>query len=229
MIRNLRSVMALTACGVLAAVVASANVPVPELSTVPRCFQLHPSVALANAVPANAAKYNVTILGIGGPISAASVELRMITPGDTLVCWCNTPAGPRPYVFQMSTNPSGVARFVIGGGGCIQYGLAAIPGSRDFAGEVFADGIRMQEFGTVSSDAVDSSGRRPTDTMPGWEPGLICAAGLADAVEHTNPLATNTYDYCTDFNCDNQSGASDAVIVTPFLAGAASCAGNAGP
>jgi len=228
MIRNLRSVLALTACGVLAAVVASANVPDPATSTVPRCFQLHPSVALANSVPANAAKYNVTILGSGGPINAAAVQVKMITPGDTLVCWCSGLPGPRPYVFSASTNALGVARFVIGGGGCIQYGLAAIPGTLDYAGEVFADGVRMNEFGTVSSDAVDNAGRRATDT-PRWNPAGTCAAGLADAVEHTNPLATNTYDYCTDFNCDNNSGASDAVIVTPFLAGAASCVGASGP
>jgi hypothetical protein len=228
MIRNLRSVLALTACGVLAAVVASANVPVPELSTVPRCFQLHPSTTLANSVPSNAAKYNVTILGTGGPINAAAVQVRMISPGDTLACWCNGLPGPRPYVFQQSTNASGVARFVIGGGGCIQYGLPAIPGTLDYAGEVFADGVRMQEFGMVSSDAVDNAGRRATDS-PRWNPAGTCAAGLADAVEHTNPLATSNYDYCTDFNCDNASGASDAVIVTPFLAGAASCAGASGP
>jgi hypothetical protein len=228
MIRNLRSVLALTACGVLAAVVASANVPVPELSTVPRCFQLHPSTTIANLIPANAAKYNVTILGTGGPINAAAVQIRMITPGDTLACWCNGLPGPRPYVFQQSTNGAGVARFVIGGGGCIQWNLGAIPGGQDFAGEVFADGVRMQEVGLVSSDAVDAAGRRATDT-PRWAPGGTCAAGLGDAVEHTNPLATNTYDWCTDFNCDNNSGASDAVIVTPFLAGAASCAGASGP
>lgn len=228
MIRNLRSVMALTVCGVLAAVVASANVPVPSLSNVPRCLQLHPTAGPA------AAQYKVTILGTGGPINGAAVQVRMITVGDTLVCWCNTPAGPRPYVFQQTTatggSPltAGYAAFTILGGGCIQYGLAAIPGGLDYAGEVFADGIRMQEFGTVSSDAVDNTGKRATDS-PRWNPAGICAAGLADAVEHTNPLALAVYDYCTDFNCDNASGATDAVIVTPFLSGAASCVGSSGP
>jgi hypothetical protein len=222
MIRNLRSVMALTVCGVLAAVVASANVPVPSLSNVPRCLQLHPTAGPL------AAQYKVTILGTGGPINAAAVQIRMITVGDTLVCWCNTPSGPRPYVFQQSTNGSGFAAFTILGGGCIQYGLAAIPGSLDYAGEVYADGVRMQEFGTVSSDAVDNTGKRATDAVR-WNPAGVCAAGLADAVEHTNPLALAQYDYCTDFNCDNATGLADGTIVTPFLSGAASCAGASGP
>lgn len=222
MIRNLRSVMALTVCGVLAAVVASANVPVPALSNVPRCLQLHPTVGPV------AAQYKVTILGTGGPINASAVQVRMITVGDTLACWCTPQVGTRPYVFSATTNAAGFAAFAIKGGGCIQYGLAAIPGNLDYAGEVFADGIRMQEFGTVSSDAVDNTGKRATDS-PRWNPGGTCAAGLADAVEHTNPLALAAYDYCTDFNCDNASGATDAVIVTPFLSGAASCVGTSGP
>jgi hypothetical protein len=213
----------------LAAVPArAAGVLVPELCTVPRCFQIHPSTTIANAVPSNAAKYNVTIVGTGGPIGSASIQIRMIAPGDTLACWCSGLPGPRPYVFQQSTNGAGVARFVIGGGGCLEYGLAAIPGNLDYAGEVFADGIRLQEFGVVSSDAVDATGRRATDT-PRWNPAGACAAGLTDAVEHTGPLANVTYDYCSDLNCDNATGASDAVILTPFLAESASCSGASGP
>lgn len=228
MIRNLRSVLALTVCGVLAAVVASANVPVPSLSDVPRCLQLHPTAGT------EAAKYQVTILGTGGPINGAVVQVRMITVGDTLVCWCNTPAGPRPYVFQQTTAVGGIppvagyAAFQILGGGCIQYGLAAIPGGLDYAGEVFADGIRMQEFGTVSTDAVDNTGKRATDAVR-WNPAGFCSAGLADAVEHTNPWALAQYDWCSDFNCDNVTGLTDATIGTPFLSGAASCAGSSGP
>lgn len=207
---------------------ASAGVLIPELCTVPRCFQIHPSTVMANAVPSHAAKYNVTIAGSGGPIGGAAVQLRMIAPGDTLTCWCSGLPGPRPYVFLQSTNSAGVARFVIGGGGCIQYGLAAIPGTNDYAGEAYADGIRLQEFGVVSSDVVDATGRRATDT-PRWNPTGVCGAGLTDAVEHTGPLSTVTFEWCTDFNCDNATGVADAVIVTPFLAGAASCGGSSGP
>ncbi|HEX7880642.1 MAG TPA: hypothetical protein VF720_14600 [Candidatus Eisenbacteria bacterium] len=204
------------------------NVLLPELCTVPRCLQIHPSTLIANALPNHGAKYNVTIVGNGGPIASANIQIRLLTPGDTLACWCNDTPGPRPHVFSQSTNVQGQARFVIGGGGCIEYGLAAIPGVLDYAGEVFADGIRLQEFGVVSSDAVDNAGRRATDS-PRWNPAGTCGAGITDAVEHTGPLGNNSYDWCSDFNCDSATGAADAVIVTPFLAGAASCPGTSGP
>ena len=221
--RFLRRVLALAVVGVAAASLAYANVPDPTLSTVPRCLGISPSGALA---------YRVTIVGSGGPINASRVEIRFNIPGDTLVCWCTVtpdPGGvPNTHSFFQNTNASGVATFNIRAGGCIQYGLAAIPGASDIAGEIFADGIKMQEFGTVSPDAVDNSGRLPTNTASLWDPAGTCATGLADAVQHTTPLATAAYDWCTDINCDNACGVADAVILTPFLAGAASCAGNAG-
>jgi hypothetical protein len=174
----------------------------------------------------------VTIIGCGGPVNAARIEIRFNIPGDTLICWCSaTPdPGPPPFThsFFQNTNVNGVATFNIRAGGCIQYGLVAIPGASDIAGEIFSDGVKMQEFGTVSPDAVDNSGRLPTSTSSLWDPAGTCATGLADAVRHTTPLSTATYDWCTDINCDNLCGVADAVILTPFLAGAASCAGDAG-
>jgi hypothetical protein len=221
--RFLRRVLALAVVGVASASLAYANVPDPTLSTVPRCVGVSPTGALA---------YRVTIVGSGGPINASRVEIRFNIPGDTLLCWCSVTPDPGPvpntHTFFQNTNASGVATFNIRAGGCIQYGLAAIPGASDIAGEIFADGIKMQEFGTVSPDAVDGSGRLPTNTASLWDPAGTCATGLADAVQHTTPLSTASYDWCTDINCDNSVGVSDAVILTPFLAGAASCPGNAG-
>lgn len=226
----LRKVLMLAACGALAAGVASANVPVPSLSTVRECLLITPSTAIANGLAGNAGKYNVTIAGTGGVIAGSLVELRFITVGDTLTCWCSSNSGPRPYVFAQSTDGSGIARFVIAAGGCIEKGLPAIPGTVDYAGEVYADGVKMQEFGTVSPDAVDGNGKRPTEFSGGvWDPAGNCAAGLADAVEHGTPLGSSNYDWCTDFNCDGAVGSSDGVIITPFLSQAASCTGNAGP
>lgn len=226
----LRKVLMLTVCGALAAGAASANVPVPSLSTVPECILITPAPAIANALAGNAGKYNVTIVGTGGPIAGSFVEVRFNVVGDSLTCWCNTNAGPRPYVFTGNTDGAGVARFVIEAGGCIEKGLTAIPGNADYAGEVSADGVKMQEFGTVSPDAVDNSGKRPTEFSGGvWDPAGNCAAGLADAVEHGTPLGSGAYDWCTDLNCDGSVGASDGVIVTPFLGQAGSCVGDAGP
>lgn len=221
--RFLRRVLALAVVGVACASLAYANVPDPTLSNVPRCVGVSPTGALA---------YRVTIIGSGGPINASRVEIRFNIPGDTLICWCSVVPDPGPppttHSFFANTNISGVATFNIRAGGCIGYGVAAIPGASDIAGEIFADGIKMQEFGTVSPDAVDNAGRLPTNSASLWDPAGTCATGLADAVQHTVPLATSTYDWCTDINCDLACGVADAVILTPFLSGSASCVGNAG-
>ena len=92
---------------------------------------------------------------------------------------------------------------------------------------VFADLCKMQECGVVSPDAVDNAGRKSTDT-PVWNPAGFCATGLADAVAHTTPLANATYSWCTDINADHAVTLSDATMLTPYLANAVSCAGNAG-
>jgi hypothetical protein len=217
----LRRGVTLALMGMAVASIASANVPDENLSNVPNCLGISPTGALT---------YTVTIIGSGGPITASAVSLRFTTAGDTLICWCNTVPGPRPRVIAMpATNGVGVSSIGITAGGCIEYNLAAIPGPLDFAGEVFADNVKMQEFGTVSPDAVDTAGRLPTNTSSLWDPAGACAVGLADGVQHTTPLSTATYEWCTDVNCDDVVGLSDATILTPFLAGAASCAGNAGP
>jgi hypothetical protein len=221
--RFLRRVVTLAVAGVACASLASANVPVPNLSTVRDCVGLSPNGALV---------YSVTIIGTQGPINAATVEIRFNVPGDTLTCWCSVvpdPGGvPTTHSFFANTNAGGVATFNLRGGGCIERGLTAIPGSNEFAGEVFAQGVKMAEFGTVSPDAVDGAGRLPTQTPGLWDPAGTCATALADAVQHTTPLATSTYEWCTDINCDDVVGLTDATILTPFLAGSAACAGNAG-
>jgi hypothetical protein len=225
----LRRGVALAVMGMAVASLASANVPSSDLSNVPNCLGISPTGALT---------YTVTIIGTGGPIASSAVEIRFTTAGDTLICWCSTVPGPRPRTIKAGdsgngigfTNGSGVATFNITAGGCIEYGLAAIPGVLDFAGEVFADNVKMQEVGTVSPDAVDTGGKLPTEFSGGvWNPNGNCAVGLADAVQHTTPLATATYQWCTDINCDLVVGLSDATILTPFLAGAATCVGDAGP
>lgn len=217
--RLLRKALVLAVAGLLVGSVAEAIVPDPALSTVPECVPVAPNAGLT---------YQVVIVGTGGPINASRVELRFTNVADTLICWCDPRPTPRPPSFFANTNVSGVAVFNIAAGGCIENGLGAIPGTRDFAGEVFADGVKMQEFGIVSPDAVDGSGRMATST-PVWDPAGTCIVGLSDAVQHTTPLATSTYEWCTDINCDAACGLPDAVILTPFLAGSTQCPGNAGP
>lgn len=211
----------------LAPLPASGRSPcIPELVG-PRCLLLSPDGSL---------EYRVTIIGDPSPfcgptpmpIPNSTVTIRFRHVGDTLTCFCSSIPGPRPHVFTASTNAFGEAVFHIAGGGCAALDDPAIPGSLKYAAEIFVDGIYLDELGIVSPDVVDSAGRRALDS-PSWNPAGTCAVGLADAVEHTGPIAESLYTWCSDMNCDNQVSIADAVLMTPSLAGAASCSGDAGP
>lgn len=194
--------------------------PCYELSSVPAAIPVTPNGSLA---------YSVRIVGTGGPVSGVNVEVRFNTVGDSLTCWCDgSPYVPGvPHAFAATTNAGGVATFHLAAGGCIENQLAAIPGDKNFAAEVYANSCKLAECGIVSPDAVDNSGRVSTDS-PVWNPAGVCAVGLADAVRHTSPLATATYSWCTDINVDHAVTLGDATTLTPYLAAATSCAGNAG-
>ena len=194
--------------------------PMPELSVVPKAIPISPDGSLT---------YTVRIIECNGPVNASRVNVLFNTVGDSLVCWCNTsPWVPGvPHSFFATTNASGIATFNIVGGGCVENQLAAIPGNLNFAAEVFADFVKMQECGVVSPDVVDNAGRLSTD-VPVWNPAGSCATGLSDAVFHTVALATSTYRWCTDINGNVAVTLSDGVILTPYLAAAITCSGNAG-
>jgi hypothetical protein len=194
--------------------------PVPELSVVPKAIPISPDGSLT---------YTVRIIQCNGPVNASRVNVLFNTVGDSLVCWCNSsPWVPgAPHSFFATTNASGIATFNIVGGGCVENQLAAIPGNLNYAAEVFADFVKLAECGVVSPDAVDSAGRLSTD-VPVWNPAGSCATGLSDAVFQTVALATSTYRWCTDINGDVAVTLSDGVILTPYLAAATTCAGNAG-
>jgi hypothetical protein len=190
-----------------------------------------PSSALPVS-PDGSLPYAVTVI-CNGPVVGAQVEVRFNAVGDTLVCWCNSVPGPRPHSFWATTDASGVAVFHIPAGGCVMYGAAAIPGSQKYVAEVFVYYgdliVKVQECGIVSPDACDAAGRRAIHTSSAWDPAGACGVGLSDAVYHTTPISTSTYDWCTDINGDRMVGLSDATILTPYLAAGTSCAGDAGP
>jgi hypothetical protein len=178
--------------------------------------------------PNGSLAYVITIICDGRWAIGSRVEIRFTHVADTLVCWCNSVPGPRPHSFFATTNNVGVATFHISAGGCIPYASAAIPGTLKYAAEIFADNVKMQECGTVSPDVCDAWGRRATSS-PVWDPAGACGVGLSDAVYHTMPIGASAYDWCTDINGDQAVGLLDAAILTPYLAAATSCAGNAGP
>jgi hypothetical protein len=220
--RFLRRAVGTAVVALLAATGAWADVPDPSLSNVPDVIPVAPNGGLT---------YQVTIVGSGGPINASQVEVRFAVAGDTLVCWCTSEPGPSPRKRFAVTNGSGVATFNLRAGGCIELGnIPDAFGPIDYVAEVFADGVKMAECGVVSPDVVDGNGKKATDVPTNWDPNGSCAVGVGDAVFHTTPIAGGpaAYDYCTDIDGDGVAGGIDAIILTPFLAGSTSCAGDAG-
>ena len=193
--------------------------------TIPHCLLLSPVGSL---------EYRVTILWGHwpncGPTPAQGVVVDIVfnQVGDTLACYCSSNVGPRPRRFRAITDALGQAVFHIAGGGCAALGDPEFPGPLKYAAEIFTDGVRVKELGIVSPDVVDNAGRRALES-PSWDPAGTCAVGLADAVEHTGPISDGFYSWCSDMNCDNQVSIADAVLMTPSLADAASCSGDAGP
>ena len=172
---------------------AVAGLPDPSLSTIPNVL----------AVPGGGSPYSVTIVGDGGPIAGATVELRYSAQGDADACWCV--GEPHPNRSAV-TNGSGIATFNVSGGGCLDP--ATIAGG--VAIEVFVNDIKLKEIGQVSPDV-------------SADPLGTCEVALNDAVQFTGPLASGTYSYCFDLNSDLVVGLTDAVIFTIPAASAATC------
>ena len=189
--------------GVATTGAASAGVPNPSLSTVP-------NIVLS---PDGTMPTTIIVVGDEGPIDTALVQIVFSSETAGIVCWCTGQTQP---LIQGQTNASGVATFIVAGGGCVQPGLVTTPP----AVEVFANGILLAEVGTVSVDAVDDSGLLPTE---GWSPGTLCTSGLTDATEHTAPISTGAYSYCSDIDSDLDCDLDDAVALTPGIKTGIAC------
>ncbi len=189
--------------GVATAGVASAGVPNPSLSTVPNIL-LTPDGSMATTI---------IVVGDEGAIDTALVQIVFSSEAAGIICWCTGQTQP---LIQGLTNASGEVTFFVAGGGCVEPLEVGVPP----AVEVFANGTLLAEVGTVSVDAVDGAGLKPTE---GWNPGLICTAGLIDASVHTQPIAQGFYSYCSDLDSDLDCDLEDAVAITPGLKNGITC------
>jgi hypothetical protein len=172
---------------------AAAGLPDPALSTIRNVL----------AIPGGTVPYTVTIVGTGGPIADATVELRYTAVGDADACWCTGQAHP---VLAAVTDVSGVATFSVSGGHCLDP--ATVAGG--VAIEVFVNDIKLKEIGQVSPDILAL-------------PAGSCEVALNDAVNFTGPLSTGIYEFCYDLNSDGVVGLSDAVLFTGPASAAATC------
>lgn len=189
--------------GVAMAGVASAGVPNPSLSTVP-------NIVLS---PDGSMPTTIIVVGDEGAIDTALVQVVFSAETAGIICWCTGQTQP---LIQGQTNASGEVTFNVAGGGCVDPLSVGVPP----AVEVFANGILLAEVGTVSVDAVDDNGLLPTE---GWDPLLVCTAGLIDALHHTQPIANGFYSFCTDLDSDMDCDLDDALLITPGLKNGITC------
>ena len=155
------------------------------------------------------------------PQGVSSATVRLLFPPEAcdLLVLCDLPpaACDTTPAFTAMADAAGNAIFHIVGGGCWDPGEISTAGSLI---QVQVDGQTVAFVGVRSPDWVDSSGLSP------WE--LWCeideaTVGLGDATAFTEPLRTGVYTFCVDLDDNGIAGLPDAVMVTDYITGGATC------
>ena len=215
---------------VICAAGAYANVPSPTLSNVPDAIVLSPGVRYASNPIGG---FTVHVEGPLGPVNGSFVEVEVSSDADVIVSWCQagTWGGAQVHpILTGFTDANGNKTFTYFGGSCL---------SRDdffgstFIAQVRADGIVLDEPFINSPDAVNSSGKKATDTPPagGQKRCDLVAAinvaqvSLSDAVFHTRPIKLGLREACSKFTppFNGSVGVSDAVFLTPYIKNGNKC------
>jgi hypothetical protein len=226
MARFLRLGTLLAMVGVLAASSALAGIVDPALSSVPNLV----------FCPTADVTYKVTAMSSLGPVVGATIEVRVNTTANGAnpkICWCTvggqaTSGGTKKSTtstvsFTSTTNGVGVAEFKIAAGGCVTH----LVGVRFV--EVFGNSIKIGQVGAISPDAVDQTGKLPTDT--GYAPNdgapipaPACVVGLSDTSYLTPAFKGTVFNVCGDFAFPYAVvGLSDVTTFTPHIKGAHAC------
>ena len=211
------AVMAASATGALA------NVPDPELSTVP---------GVLTVTPDGSFEFKVDVESQAGPVAGAVVEISFAAATDTLVAWCV--GQTHPIITASDGDGDGSVSFFVEGGGCVDF--ASLPPGFPAVAQVRADGILLANIDVNSPDIVnDTNGLRSTEDGPPRNAlGSNCAGmpsgtevGTGDAVEHTPNFSLGLVDVCSNFtgpDFDDAVGLPDVVVATPYLASGTACA-----
>ena len=226
------SILFVAALG-LCATGSFANIPDPDLSSVPAYITVTPKsntqVGLVDFV------FTVVVEGQGGPVENSLVEVEFSPDGDDLITWCD---GESPPLWAGVSDANGEVSFTFRGGGCVT--LPAF-GGPTFIWQVRAGGIVLAEGAVNSPDAVDSGGRTVTQNNVNNDPGgyvpncdLVppvtgtpsATVGLSDAVYHTPPISLGQVNPCTKYTAPFNTAVSlgDAQLLTPFVKQAGTCA-----
>jgi len=225
------SILLVAALG-LCATGSLANIPDPDLSSVPGYITVTPKND--SQVGLDEFEFTVVVEGQGGPVANSLVEVEFSPDGDAMVTWCDGETHP---LKSGVTDANGQATFTFRGGGCIT--LSAFEGPT-FIWQVRAGGIVLAEGGVNSPDAVDGQGRTVTqnnadnmagsyvpncDLVPPVTGNPSATVGLSDAVYHTPAISLGTANACTKFTppFNGNVGLADAQLLTPFVKQAGTC------
>lgn len=206
----------LLAAAALVASGAMANIPDPDLSTVPQMITTQPNLLLT--------LNTVVVVGGQGPITGATVDLIMVNNSADLLCWC---PGETPDSWSEVTDGSGTCNFDIAGGGCVDEDRF-----EDQVSELYADGILMYRPGFNSVDILDNGGNLATDAN--YDPATdgVCAVNSGDASYFGSALLGSVFEPCTKFNGQAltfPTNAGDLAVFTPHILGSSSCTYTAFP
>ena len=204
---------------------ASANIPSPNLSSVPDAISLSPGTRFsANPIGG----FTVHVEGPLGPVSGSFVEVEVSPDADALVSWCVGKSTPSPgYPTQVHplltgfTDANGNVSFQYFGGGCLNG--SGFDGAT-FISQVRATGVVLDEPFINSPDAVDGGGKKATDGEDQRRCDSVAGipsaqVSLSDAVFHSRPIKLGLREPCSKFTppFNGSVGVADATFLTPYI------------
>jgi hypothetical protein len=205
---------------------ALANIPDPNLSTVPDLITITPD-----------GNFDVVIVvnGALGPVPGAVVTIQFSPDATRLIAWADPlQNGDSPSHLQCDAEPyrtytsvadgSGQAHFHIAGGGCIETDAYANANGTLYIAHVEADHVVLGEPQVNSPDVVNSLGHKCTYTQINPDGESLCEGGISqvsanDGAYHAPQFKQGIVDLCSDYTApygDGGSGA-DASIAADYI------------
>lgn len=206
-----RKATLLTACGLMVAAAAMANVPCPSCSTVPGCFSL---VASAAGVPDSSdGKFCVVVRDLANnPLNGSSVTIDLSNAPDLHLCSdqlnVNYIINCAAKTVRQFTDVTGTVCFTLLGGSNGSGNAVELGG----AGRIFADGVLIASPGVSSFDLDGAGGVGANDLS-----ALLTDLGSGSAFGRS------------DYDCSGGIGANDLSIMLTVLGNggsAESCTGT---
>lgn len=168
--------------------------------------------------------YIVHVENCLGALASVPVEIEFSPATMSLVAWCGAPPPP---VSTVLTNAQGDAAFEFYGSGCVRAGDPNSPTPWVAEVRAIVDGTTyvLGHPGIGSPDAVNLEGLVPSVSGVSVCDNGVAAAGVSDAVFHTQPISMALVEPCSKVAppYDGPVGVLDAVWLSQYLAAGSTC------